>query len=78
MNPNLNEKPGTSIPLSATPCSVFAVYHDGKFQAAYPRKLVAEVYSSGFSGNGKVEIKEGTFTPNAYSANTCQITTDNP
>ena len=41
-------------------CPLFLVYFDGSPRAAYPRRLQAEVYSSGFSR--KAEIVEGTFT----------------
>jgi hypothetical protein len=41
------------------------VKFDGKAQAAYPRKVQAEVYGSGFSHADKVEIIEGRFVVSA-------------
>jgi len=40
------------------------VLNNGKPQAAYPRKVQAEIYASGFSKNEGVKIISGTFTPN--------------
>lgn len=40
------------------------VTNNGKPQAAYARRLQAEIYASGFSKNDGVEIITGIFTPN--------------
>jgi hypothetical protein len=57
----------TQIPTSSctgpSECSLFLVICDGKPCAAYPRRLQAEVYASGFSK--PVEIVAGIFTANA-------------
>ena len=45
------------------PCSLFLVICDGEPRAAYPRRLQAEVYASGFSK--PVEIVAGIFTADA-------------
>lgn len=36
----------------------WAVYCDGKPSAAYPRRVLAEVYASGFSESARIEIRE--------------------
>ena len=50
---------------SATACPLFLVCCDGIPFAAYPRRLQAEVYASGF--RNQTTIVEGTFTANAES-----------
>lgn len=51
--------------LSEAVCSLWLVVHNGFPAAAYPRKKQAEVYASGFSALGSLEIIEGTFIANA-------------
>lgn len=43
--------------------SMWLVKFDGKPQAAYSRKVQAEVYAGGFSHPDKIEILEGLFLP---------------
>ncbi|MDZ4202065.1 MAG: hypothetical protein U1C96_07995 [Gallionella sp.] len=50
--------------LDAGGTELHLVLNNGKAQAAYPRKLQAEIYASGFSKNDGVKIISGTFTPN--------------
>ena len=48
-------------PLYVGGSPMWLVKFDGKPQAAYSRKVQAEVYSSGFSHLDKIEVVEGVF-----------------
>lgn len=50
-------------PCGAQPTRLWLTLLDGKPCAAYPRKVQAEVYGSGFSETAKLSMVEGDFYP---------------
>lgn len=50
-------------PVSETGTPMWAITFDGRIQAAYDRKTMAEAYASGFSHPEATKVIEGTWRP---------------